>query len=546
MKKCFLSSRREMDWSSLIIWLIEAISLLLAIFNILPREIILFSTGLMIFYFIFAPLEDAIWLFVASIPLFAVLPVTESFDTMANWRILLVVLFLTLLAKTGVSFKLIKNKIGKWIIKENVKHYRVEYLAGIFLLIACFSLFVASDVVAGIKKIIFIINVFLLFIIIRNCAVQNHKFVFKLIGAIKVAVGAFLTVGFIQLAMVFIIPLNAFWSFWANKVIPVFYGQALAILVSYSNTWFSYYAYQAPTLRMFSVFPDSHSFAFFCVLALPLFLTAIFLNPVKNKKKTLIFYCFLILCLLSILFSGSRGAWVSSLIIFALFLCFIFLSYSPSLRQKKNFFITKFTRTDNWWKFFQLSLGCVIMLVLLLPLSSQILFLPQEMRANGTIEEISAFERAKSIIDFSEISVKSRLQIWQKSVSSIMKNPILGVGIGNYPMVLNEDISLAKKGSSAHNLYLDIASEMGIFALLVLLAIFWQIFKDAWDVFNRHWNPILRYWAGFFTLALIWILGYSLFDVVLLNDKVFLFFMANLGIIYVAKSSISDNKHFDL
>lgn len=546
MKKCFLNSLREMGWNNLIIWLVEAISLLLAIFNILPREIILFSTGLMIFYFIFAPLEDAIWLFVASIPLFAALPITESFDSMANWRILLVVLFLTLFARVGISFKLIKNKIGRWIIKENVKHYLVEYLAGIFLVITCLSLFVASDVTAGIKKIIFIINVFLLFIIIRNFAARNYEFVFKLIGAIKVAIGTFFIVGFIQLIVVFIIPLNTFWHFWANRVIPVFYGQALVTLVSHSNTWFSYYAYQAPTLRMFSVFPDSHSFAFFCILALPLFLTAIFLNSSKDKKKSSILYCLLILCLLSILFSGSRGAWASSLGVFVLFLCFIFLSYSPSLRQKKFFFITEFTRTDNWWKFFQLSLGCVILLVLLLPVSSQILFLPQGMQANGTIDKISAFERAKSIIDFSEISVKSRLQIWQKSINSIMKNPILGVGIGNYPTVLNEDISFAKRGSSAHNLYLDIASEMGIFALLVLLVIFWQIFKDTWDVFNHHWDPILKYWAGFFTLALIWILGYSLFDVVLLNDKVFLFFMANLGIIYVAKSSISGNKHSNL
>ena len=82
----------------------------------------------------------------------------------------------------------------------------------------------------------------------------------------------------------------------------------------------------------------------------------------------------------------------------------------------------------------------------------------------------------------------------------------------------------------------------GIFALLVLLAVFWQIFRTAWQIFYTSSDPFFRTWAGFFILALVWILGYSLFDIVLLNDKVLLFFIANLGILYAAKSSLSFNK----
>ena len=493
---------------NLIIILIELAAVFFMVFNILPRELSFFITGLLIFYFIFSPLEDSLWVFVASIPLFVALPITESFDSMANWRILLAILFLVMFFKSGISVK---------------HYYRAEYLTGIFLLIGCLSLLIADDVCVGVKKLLFIINIFLLYIIIRNLAAKNKKIIFKIIGAIKVAIGLTLGIGFLQLIMVFFINLHQFWHLWDRNVINVFYGQNLSNLLSYSNTWFSYYSYQLPTLRMFSVFPDSHSFAFFCILALPFFLMAIFLNPREKKGRTTLFYFLLVLCLLAVIFSGSRGAWLSAIGVFLLFLFFGFL--------------------NNWKKQIQLILGCLIIFFFLLPIASAILFLPQYIQSGQeAISGVSLFERARSVIDFTEISTKSRLEIWQRTSDSIIKHPLLGVGIGNYPLILNEPLSSAKKGASAHNLYLDFASEMGIFALLILLAIFWYIFKDAWQIFSQHKKLFFRAWVGFFLLALIWILGYSLFDVVLLNDKVFLFFVASLGLLYAAKSSFSFHK----
>ena len=97
------------------------------VFNLAPREAALFLTGLLIFYFIFSPLEDSLWVFIASIPLFVALPVTEGFDTMANWRILLAVLFLVLFFRKGLSIGLVKNNSGQWRIKENFKHYTHGY-----------------------------------------------------------------------------------------------------------------------------------------------------------------------------------------------------------------------------------------------------------------------------------------------------------------------------------------------------------------------------------------------------------------------------------
>ncbi|MEA2113642.1 MAG: O-antigen ligase family protein [Patescibacteria group bacterium] len=535
-------NNRQGAIKNIVILLTELTVIFLMLFNVLPREAGIFLTGLLVFYFIFSPLEDSLWVFTASIPLFVALPITENFDHMANWRILLIVLFFVLFFRHGISISLFKNTSGKWKLREKLRHELFEYLTGIFLVIGALSLFVADDIWAGAKKIIFLVNILLLFLIIRNLSISNKNIIPKLINALKIAIGITLGIGFIQLIAIFFIPLYTFWQFWARQVIPVFYGQDLGNLLSYSNTWFSYYAEQPPTLRMFSVFPDSHSFAFFCILAIPFFLTVIFLRQRKNREKLFLNYFLLIICLTAIVFSGSRGAWVSALGALTIFLFSILLFYSPTIRSKTNFFVPE--NISEWKKKIQLILGCLIIFFLLFPISSGILLLAQkaQMGKELRIEKISLFERTKSIADFAETSAKGRLDIWQRTADSIMMRPVLGVGIGNYPFVINEEISSAKRGASAHNFYLDVAAEMGIFALLVLLVIFWQIFKKSWRVFQDKTclnNPYLQSWASFFVLALVWILGYSLFDVVLLNDKVFLFFITNLGLLY---ASVSFNK----
>ena len=494
---------------NIVILLAEIATIFLMVFNFLPREASWFITGLLVFYFLFSPLEDSLWVFIASIPLFVALPITENFDTLANWRILIIILFLVWFFKQGM-------KIGPL--------FRSEYLSLIFLGISFISLLVAGDAWIGLKKIIFLVNAFLIYIIIRNLAIKNKEVIPRIFSAVKVAIVIVLGVGFLQLLMVFFINLHKFWYLWAGYVSNVYYGKALGYLLSYSNTWFSYYSYQLPTLRMFSVFPDSHSFAFFCILSLSFIMSLVFLKTGERKTKTILLYLLLVFGLLAIIFSGSRGAWISVLGILLVVIFFI----SKLYRQHK--------------KQVQMILASLVLFFILFPVASAILFLPQYIQlGNEATMGFSFFERSRSIFDLSELSVKSRLEIWRRTFDSMVIHPVLGVGIGNYPLVLNEKLSTAKKGSSAHSLYLDFAAEIGVFGLLVLLAIFWYLVKDTWQIFTKTKESFFQVWAGFFLLALIWILGYSLFDVVLLNDKVLLFFAINLGILYGTKSTVGLN-----
>ena len=155
---------------------------------------------------------------------------------------------------------------------------------------------------------------------------------------------------------------------------------------------------------------------------------------------------------------------------------------------------------------------------------------------------ISFFERARSISDLDDISNKGRLEIWRNSLLSIAHRPWLGVGPGNFVSVINEEAGAAKKGASAHNLYLDIAAEIGLPGLLILLVMFVDILRTSWLVWKNASEPYFKLFGLLFGLYFVWILGYSFFDVVLLNDKVLLLFMVSAATLYSLRNIIFDSK----
>ncbi len=509
-----------------LIFALEIVVIVLASFGLIPREAVLILTGLMVFYMIFSPVEDALWLVVASIPFFVALPVTENFDSMANWRILIAVLFLCLFFKKGVSVSLVKDSNGRWRLRENVKHYLVGHLLWLFLTIAALSILVADFKILAVKKLLFLINIFLLYLVIRNllAKIGGKESVIKIWQAAAAGGIVVIVVGLIQFLSVLFAPLFAFWQFWADKVINVFYGQNLAHLLSYSNTWFSYYSVNPPTLRLFSVFPDSHSFAMFCILMIPIFLSlALYFNADRKKR---IFYRLLAgLAFFGIVLSGSRGAWLGVVPVIAVALYF--------LGKKTELVLTKKAL---------LGLGVFVLLFFASVGYPPLLYTFQSWQGSNASTTFSFFERAKSISDLEELSNKSRLEIWGASLKSVARHPFLGVGLGNYFNVLGESTSAAKKGASAHNLYLDFASEIGIFGALVLIVIFANILYTAWLVFRAAKEPLFKIYGLLVGLYFLWVAAYSFFDVVFLNDKVLLLAMVGLATLYNIRNIIFESE----
>ncbi|MDD2753672.1 MAG: O-antigen ligase family protein [Candidatus Portnoybacteria bacterium] len=505
-----------------IVFGLEIIAVILAATGFIPREAILFWTGLAVFYVILAPVKDALWLVVASIPLFAALPVSESLDTLADWRIILAVLFLYQFFKHGISSRLIKDEAGKGWVKETLKQYALEYLSVGFLLMAALSIAVADYRILAFKKLLFLINIFLLFLVVRNSARSKESILHVWRAA---AVGGIITtaVALMQFFAVLFASLIDFWQFWASRVIDFFYGQNLSELLAYSNTWFAYYKSAPPTLRLFSIFPDSHSFAMFCLLAVPIFLClAVFYQ--QRKRIKIFFWCLGGLSLFGAVFSGSRGVWISALPVAIAALYFWFKETDKKVPKQAV-----------------LSLA-IFALIFFISAGYPLAFYKYQTWQSGQYSSstISFFERAKSISDLEEASNQGRLEIWRESLVSIKNHPILGVGLGNFISVIGEDISSAKKGASAHNLYLDIAAEIGIPGLLILLLMFADILWTGWLVWQGATEPHFKLFGLIFCLYFVWILGYSFFDVVLLNDKVLLFFMAEVATLYGLRNIIYD------
>lgn len=523
--------------------------------GVLPREFSYFITALVLIYFWGAEIIDSLVLVILSIPLFLALPISDSYDSMSNWRIILAILFLTWAVKTNFFQKLAKKasfpEVKKFFLKSSL-----ELWAVIFALAAVFSLAGSINVAAGLKKILFLGNIFMLFVITRDIAKTREAFL-KILNAGVFAAILTLTIGYAQLISIFFYSLYQFWQFWAENAIYALYGAKLAQLLSYSNTWFSYYSGDIPpTLRMFSVFPDSHSFALFNIILIPFTLTLAWHYKANGQKHNFAACGFLItLMLLAILFSGSRGAWISA--IFSLVIAVIIgAGRVKSIGRRLRVLITQGSKlkTQNHIlklkTFFEnkpaIIIATIILFFALFPASSVILEQSQKaewrrVNSGAEMESSIIFKRLKSIADLEEISNKGRIEIWKDTLKSIKNHPILGVGIGNFPVVLGQTVSAAKKGASAHNLFFDIAAETGILGLIAFLAIFYEIGKTAFRVFRNSKDEFVKFFALAFSVYLFWILGYSLFDVVLLNDKVLLVLMAGLGMLYGAKATVNQS-----
>ena len=106
--------------------------------------------------------------------------------------------------------------------------------------------------------------------------------------------------------------------------------------------------------------------------------------------------------------------------------------------------------------------------------------------------------------------------------------------MGNFPFVLGQNIDSARAGSSAHNLYLSIASEMGLLALAGTLWFLWKLFRKIYDNFISSQDSFLMVYYGSALLFIPWVLIYLLTDSALFDERAFLMF-ATVAVIILGK-----------
>lgn len=508
-----------------VVFALETVLFVLIVTGVIPRQAALWLGGGLALYALLAPLEDALNLFVRSIPLFLALPLTASFDNFNTWRILSLILF------------------GRWLWQANLKDLARRFVKSktaialtILLILSAASLLNAPDFNVGAKRIIYFVNLLLVGIVAFDLLKKKRIDPGNLITSISLATILAIVAGYIQVIATYFIDIYQFMRIWGEGIQMRQFGVVWSeIAVRLGNTWFAYYGEQL-SLRVFSLFPDSHSFPIFVLLGIPA-LFAVATRKISSRGLRLkqlvrtrpsVSIVLVPLAFLIAILSGTRGIWAASLGV-------VVLAVLVALYARRKWVPTERRALFSYTSSF------LVLFFMLFSVAYPIFTSPQFLLSKGDWSLLAG--RIRSIIDFGETSNAQRIEIWEKTVDSIRERPMLGVGIGNYPIVLDQKIFLAKAGSSAHNIYLHIAAEIGIFGLIVSLWLLWRLFATAYKNFVRAHDALLAVYFGALILYIPWVMAYSLTDVALFDERAFLLFVVTVAIVSGSASSpsYSDN-----
>lgn len=495
------------------IFIIQLAIVGLVVLGFLPRQVIPYFVLALIVYFLKAPLAEAVTFFIRSIPFFAAIPITAGFDSLNTWRILSLLVFFRWLDAAKI-----KN-----LFQLSIKR-RVYLILFLLFGLAVVSISQATSVVLALKRLIFVVNLSLIGIVVHDLATKKPEYSKTLIRNIAVPTIIVGLIGIAQLISTYFMNIFQFVDFWGDVVERNLFGNAWAEIALKANTWFAYFGDKL-SLRMFSIFPDSHSFPMFLIFGLPAVLAVALAGIVAQNSnlKTMLksrgrwLVVFVPIIFLAVILSGTRGMWAAGigswLLVIGYWLFFKKRGidyYHQGVFKYVSLYLTIFAT--------------------LFGLAYPIFASPQFEVSKDETGLLS--KRVRSIINLGETSNARRIEIWKDSLRSIAKHSLLGVGIGNFPVVVGEDLSRAKAGSSAHNLYLHIAAEIGIPALIVALYFFWLLLKKTYLNFRFESNPLALIYFAALLIFLPWNLLYSLTDIAIFDERVFLLFAVTVGVIF--------------
>lgn len=208
-----------------------------------------------------------------------------------------------------------------------------------------------------------------------------------------------------------------------SSVLAAFYG-----IFQYFNGYI-----RAEGSTTYMIFASGMMFA--AIINLNLF------SAVVSFKEKIIYFISMVLNILALIFTMTRGAWLA--LIGALLLQSIF-------KEKRILFLT----------------AAVALVLLLVP---------------------GVKERTRTIIDLKMQSNSERLCLWQSSVNMVQDHPLLGVGLGQFPKEYQEKYILAQAKernlAHAHNNFFHYAAELGIIGIMSFTYLLFAIIRSCWMSF---------------------------------------------------------------
>ncbi len=422
-------------------------------------------------------------LLVAYIPIQIALNPGTGFD-LASLRIFILLLFIVCLKK---------------IWQQRSQIYNLQSISlFLFLILAFVSLIQAENFTWGLRKIIFFISIFPLYFL-SLVLIDNWLKVKKVIGILAKGAGLIALIGLFQFLSSFVFGLENVYRFWAINILPIFSGFNLGTMILAYPSWLVNIGGQT-IMRAFSLFSDPHMFSFYLGLTLPL---VVGLKGVRSPTPKLLGVGLLtpLLIFFALLLTFTRGAYLA-IIITLLVLSFLVWYY---LKDKRIALLL-----------------CLPLLIFILPITP-------------------VSDRFYSSFDLNEGSNVGRLEMWQRAGEAGLNNLWLGVGLGNYSLKVEPELDY-RNPATAHNFYLDIFSEMGVFALVVWLVFVLETIRQ---LFLKLKEPNIRQEEKYASLGLIgslvYFLSHSFFETAVYQPSLLALLMVILAIsskiIYVSKDN---------
>lgn len=360
----------------------------------------------------------------------------------------------------------------------------------IFLILALFSLFGAENISWGFRKLIFFLSISPLYILVV-VLVNNRTKVKKVIAVLAKGAIFIALIGLGQFISPFVFGLEKVYQWWAEYLTPVFSGFNFGALIIAYPSWLVNLNGRT-VMRAFSLFSDPHMLSFYLGMILPLIVVLVSLEfgnevPVGRLASKLWLSVYGLL-FITLLLTFSRGAYLAIIVTF-LVLGGLLWKY---LKAKKT--------------------------ALLLFLSLMIFIIP------GT----PIADRFYSSFDLTEGSNVGRLEMWQQAGQSGLKNFWQGLGLGGYSLLVEPGLGY-RSPATAHNLYLDIFSEMGVFALAVWLFLILGTLIQLFRKLNRL-DQSGQYLCLGLIGSLVYLAVHSFFETAIYNPIILALLMVILGL----------------
>lgn len=203
-----------------------------------------------------------------------------------------------------------------------------------------------------------------------------------------------------------------------------------------------------------ATYVNHNHFAGYLELVIPLAIGMLFSRSLRSFGYRLVIVAALMLMLVVFIFTQSRGGWIS--LALSLLVMNIVLIKQGRLKKKSLFIF-----------------------VFILGLIFSFFYFNRE--------EVS--QRIETVTDTSDVSLQTRIKIWQTALKIVRDNPLTGTGIGtfDYSFYQYRPKGFDMRAVYADNEYLQMAAEMGILAPLIMLWIFISLI--AAGLKKRHFSP---------------------------------------------------------